>query len=188
VTPSWANRYLAIVVGPVVVAGSVALGRAGRLGLVTTAAVSVLWLAYSVDADRSNARAVAAAAGPLPAGTTVVSTQPEQVPLLAYYLGEEHRYVTPLGPVADPLVMDWRDALARLRRTGPPPPLDGSVTLVVPTGGERGWDAPWQREVLRVSDEWRTALLAGRRLARSVSTPPVREGRTDVRLLVLERR
>jgi hypothetical protein len=174
-------------VGPVVLAVSAGLARAGRLGLVTTAAVAAVWLFFTTPGDRSNVRAVAAAAGALPPGTTVVSTQPEQVPLLAYYLGEEHRYVTPLGPVADPLVMDWRDALDRLRRA-PAPDLDAeSVVLVVPLGGERGWDAPWQREVLRVTEAWDEALREERRLARGVEAPPVQRSRTDVRLLVLAR-
>jgi mannosyltransferase len=186
VTPSWANRYFAIVVGPVILAGAAGLARAGRLGLVTAAAVSVLWLTFSVEPDRSNARAVLERA-PVPVDATVLSMQPEQVPLLAYYLGDGHSYVTPLGPVADPLVMDWRDALDRLRASRPSPP-DGAIALVVPTGGEHGWDAPWQREVLRVTGEWRSALLTDRRVVRTVSAPAVREGRTDVTLLLLERR
>ncbi len=162
------------------------LARAGRLGLVTAAAVSVLWLTFSIEPDRSNARALAEAAGPLPPGTTVVSTQPEQVPLLAYYLGDEHRFVTPLGPVADPLVMDWRGALDRLR-SAEPPPFDGvsSIALVVPLGAERGWDAPWQRAVRRVSDDWQVVLTREWRAVRLVEAPRVRRSRTDVRMIVL---
>ena len=186
VTPSWANRYLAIVVGPVVLAGAAGLARAGRLGLVTALAVSALWLTFSIESDRSNARAVAAAARPLPPGTTVVSTQPEQVPLLAYYLGDEHRFVTPLGPVADPLVMNWRDALDRLR-AAEPPPFDGvsSIALVVPLGADRGWDAPWQRAVRRVSDDWQAVLTEEWRAVRLVEAPRVRRSRTDVQIHVL---
>jgi hypothetical protein len=170
----------------VVVAGGAALARAGRVGLVIAAAVSVLWLTFSVNPDRSNVRAVTAAAGSLPPGSTVVATQPEQVPLLAYYLGDDHRFATPLGPVGDPLVMDWRDALERLRRSHPPPPVAGPVALVVPLGAERGWDAPWQREVVRVSDEWREAFLRRFALVRAFDAPRVEKSRTDVRLLLLD--
>jgi mannosyltransferase len=188
VTPSWANRYLAILVGPVTLAAAAGLARAGRLGIVTTAAVATVWLFYAVPDDRSNVRALVAAAK-LPPETTVVSTQPEQVPLLAYYLGQEHRYVTPLGPVADPLVMNWRDALERLR-TAREPELDAArVVLVVPLGGERGWDAAWQREVLRVSELWQAALLGEQRyrVARTVDVPRAERSRTDLRLLVFLR-
>jgi mannosyltransferase len=187
VTPSWANRYLAIVVGPVVLVGAAGLARAGRVGVVTAGVVAALWLTFSVAPDRSNARTVAAAAGTLPPGTTVVATQPEQVPLLAYYLGERHSFATPLGPVDDPLVMDWRDALERLRGAAPPPAFEGPVALVLPLGADRGWDAPWQREVLRVTDEWREALLEDHRLVRTVDAPRVEKSRTEVRLLLLER-
>lgn len=183
VTPSWANRYLAILVGPVVVAAAAGLGRARGLGVATTAVVSAFWLTFVVDADRSNARALAEAAG-LRNGTTVVSTQPEQVPLLAYYLGEEHRYVTPLGPVANPLVMDWRDALERLRRAEPPSLQRERLALVVPVAG-KGWDAPWQRAVLRTTARWQVLLTRERRVVRRVAPPPARRSRTDLRMLVL---
>src|SRR5947209_19411620 len=51
----------------------------------------------------------------LPPGTLVASTQPEQVPVLRYYLPAGMRYVTPLGPQRDAGVVDWRDAMKRLR-------------------------------------------------------------------------
>jgi hypothetical protein len=59
------------------------------------------------------------------------------------------------------------------------------VALVVPLGGERGWDAPWQREVLRVTAAWEQALRDERRVVRTVEAPRVERSRTDVRLLVL---
>jgi hypothetical protein len=190
VEPSWANRYLAIVVGPVIVLGAVGLARAGRVGLLAVVAVSALWLAYAPPADKSNVRAVAAAAGALPAGTLVLSTQPEQVPLLDYYLRGELSFETPLGPVRDARVMDWRGALPRLRAAGDPE-LGAAklVALVVPLGGERGWDAPWQREVLRVSRAWESSLRGDPRyrLTWTVRAPRVERSRTDVQLLLFER-
>jgi hypothetical protein len=47
----------------------------------------------------------------------VLSTQPEQVPTLAYYLPRVTRYATPLGRVPDPRVVDWRNALHRFERS-----------------------------------------------------------------------
>ncbi len=197
VSPSWANRYLAILVGPVIVVGAAGLARAGRLGIAAAAAVSVLWLTFAVEPDKSNARAVAAAAGPLPRGTLVVATQPEQVPLLAYYLDGAAGFATPLGPVADERVMDWRGALARLRATGG----DGleqvvararpgdTIALVLPLPAERGWDAPWQREVRRASDAWSAAARADPRLdaVGTVSAPRVARSRTDVEIRLFRR-
>ena len=197
VSPSWANRYLAVLVGPVILLGATGLARAGRLGLAAAAAVSLLWLAFTVDPDKSNARAVAAATGRLPSRTLVVSTQPEQVPLLAYYLEGAAAYSTPLGAVADERLMDWRDALPRLRAagTGELHELAGRLrpgdrlALVLPLGAERGWDAPWQLEVRRVTKAWRAAARTDARLLhrRTVRAPRVRRSRTDVQLLLFER-
>ena len=197
VSPSWANRYLAVVVGPVILLAALGLRAAGRVGLAAAAIVSGLWLTFSVEPDKSNARAVAEAARPLPPRTLVVSTQPEQVPLLVYYLDGGHRFATPLGPVADLRVMDWRDALPRLRAVdagdfgvvvAPLAPGE-SLALVVPLPADRGWDAPWQREVRLVTDEWTAAARADERLREvgTVAERPVERSRTDVELLLFER-
>jgi hypothetical protein len=197
VSPSWANRYLAILVGPVIVVGAAGLARAGRLGLVAAAAVSALWLTFAVEQDKSNARAVAEAARALPPRTIVVATQPEQVPLLAYYLDGAAGFATPLGRVADERVMDWRGALGRLRaadegslrqvvaQTRP----GDTVALVLPLRAERGWDAPWQREVRRVTDAWSAAAYADPRLEAvgTVTAPRVERSRTDVELVLFRR-
>lgn len=197
VSPSWANRYLAIVVGPVLVGAAVGLARADRLGIVAAVAVAVLWVTFAVPQEKSNVRALTAAATPLPPRTLVAATQPEQVPLLAYYLGGRHRYATPLGGVREPRVMDWRDALPRLRSSGAGElgrivaALEpGAVlALAVPLRAERGWDAPWQREVLRVSAAWTRAAAADPRLRplRTVTVPPVERSRTDLELRLYRR-
>ena len=70
--------------------------------------------------EKSNVAGISSvAATSLEPGDLVVSTQPEQVPVLVHYLPDGLRFATPLGPVADPAVMDWRDALSRLRTTQP---------------------------------------------------------------------
>jgi len=123
VTPAWALRYLAAVVGPLTLLFGVGLARAGRLGLVALALVACFWvldpgpLPNSRDA-KSNVGAVVAKLRPhLGHDPLVLSTQPEQVPTIAYYLPEVSRFGTPLGPVADPRIMDWRNALSRLRHS-----------------------------------------------------------------------
>ena len=63
-------------------------------------------------------REVAEAIAPsLHPGDLVVSTQPEQIPVLHYYLPDGLRYATLWGPVDDLGVTDWRDGVAHLRGT-----------------------------------------------------------------------
>ena len=80
-------------------------------------------LSVAVDGppgEKSNVRDVAEAVAPsLRPGDLVVATQPEQVPVLSYYLPAGLRYATLTGPVRDLGVTDWRDGVARLQR--PPP-------------------------------------------------------------------
>jgi hypothetical protein len=55
----------------------------------------------------------------VPPGTLIISTQPEQVPVISYYFRRYYRdlsYLTPLGTPAETGVMDWRDASAKLDR------------------------------------------------------------------------
>jgi hypothetical protein len=195
-TPSWANRYLAVLVGPVVVLASLGLARAGRVGILALVALAALWIGYRAPADKSNAAELAARLGPVKRGTLVVSAQPEGVPLLAYYLGGA-RYASPLGP-ADARVMDWRDALRRLSAATPESalaPLEGELrrgdrlVLVTPLEGQRGWAAPWQREVLERAAEWRRHAEESSRLrrVREIVPPPSERARTDVKATVYER-
>ena len=186
-----------VVVGPVIVLAAVGLARAGRVGLVVLAVLAALWLGYRAPADKSNGAALGAQLGPLPPSTLVLSAQPEQLPLLAYYLGPA-RFASPLGESDDPLVVDWRDALDRLRAASPRHSLAPLVerlepgqrlVLVVPRSAQRGWDAPWQREVLARAaelDRYAHASPQLRRL-REVAPPPSERARTDVRATVFER-
>ena len=64
----------------------------------------------------------------------ILSTQPEQVPVLAYYFGDDLRYATPLDADADTRVMDWRDAV-RAPRDGEPEETLDPVLDAVPPGG-----------------------------------------------------
>lgn len=119
-SPAWAFRYLAVIVGPLLLATGIGLRRAGRLGVVAVVLLAGFWILDPVPHSRdfkSNVGAVAARVrSQLDRGSLVIATQPEQVPTLAYYLPGVRRFGTPLGPVPDPGVVDWRGALERLRR------------------------------------------------------------------------
>jgi hypothetical protein len=155
IEPGWATRYLSILAGPVVLLGAAAAARANRVGTAGLAALVGLWLWQGAPERKSNVRELAAALTPaLRPGDVVLSTQPEQVPVLAHYLPQGVRFMTPLGPVRDTGVMDWRGALGRLRAASPDAAAGAAVNAA---GGGRvavirpvatsGWTTPWNRLV-----------------------------------------
>jgi hypothetical protein len=176
ISPSWTSRYFAALLGPLVLAAGAGLARSGRFGIGALALAVFLWTAYSftLHDEKSNTRAIAHGVGPhLRAGDVVLSTHPEQVPVLRYYLGPRLRYVTQLGPVSDPRVMDWRDAVKRLRAATVRRDLDPVLASVRPGGhlvvvspvfrDYRAWEAPWTRLVYLTSRVWTRAIAADRR-------------------------
>jgi hypothetical protein len=78
------------------------------------------------------------------------------------------RYATELGYVPDPQVMDWRDGLKRLRRTGPrhsllpildAVPVGARMLLIRPLVSRRNeWTAPWTSLVRRRSYAWQRVV------------------------------
>jgi hypothetical protein len=163
ISPAWAMRYLAIAVPPFLLLCAAGLAAARGIGLLTLGIVAILW-AYDVwPTTKSNVRQVATAIAPsLSPGDVVVSTQPEQVPVLNHYLPPGLRYATLTGFVKDVGVTDWRDGVERLRATSPErdlqPILDGlepGRRLVMMTPiifDEARWRAPWT-ELVRVRSE-----------------------------------
>jgi mannosyltransferase len=180
-SPAWADRYLMVVAAPLLVLAGAGLGRVRLLGVAAVVVVvAVSWHgrpSHEALAHKSNVGEVAQVLGPLlPPGSLVVTTQPEQVPALRYYLGERLRYVTPLGAVRDPRVMDWRDALARLRaaRFGAvmTPLLRGlragaRLLFVEPRFAARR--TPWSRRIMADTTIWRHALRRRLRLVARVA-------------------
>jgi hypothetical protein len=169
-TPAWALRYLVTVLAPLVIATGAGLGRIPILGAATLAVVGLLaWhgkpSARTLE-HKSNVSVVARTLAPeLPRGTMVFSVQPEQVPNLRYYLPPGLRYLTPLGPVRDPGVMDWRDALKRLRaarvehvllRTVAHMRPGSRLLLVQPLFSHP--DAPWTVLIRQISRRWTRSL------------------------------
>jgi mannosyltransferase len=170
--PAWSARYLTVLYGPAVLAAACAIARRPPWAAAAVATAAGALIAVPLPA-KSNVRAVAVSAGVgLRAGDVVVSTQPEQVPVLERYLPAGLVYVTPLGVAVDPSVMDWRDALPRLQAAGPPrlPRLEPGhrVVLVWPIALRSR--SAWAQAVRRRSREWRAALRADGRLRRVGAT------------------
>jgi len=170
-SPAWATRYFAVVLGPVFVLCGAGVARAGRLGVIALVLVLVFWTNNAPKADKSDVREVAARLAPsLRPGDLVISTHPEQTPLVRYYLGGGLRYANPLGPMPDPQLFDWRDAVDRLtaarpRRTLEPVlasvPPGGRVAVVAPIFRDyRAWRAEWTKLVYRRSLQWQRLIAA----------------------------
>jgi mannosyltransferase len=200
-SPAWAARYLAAGVPPFLLLAAAGFASAGRLGIAGLALVAVLWAIDGAPAEKSNVRAVAESIGPsLRPGDLVVSTQPEQVSVLDYYLPGGLRYASLTGSVPDTGVTDWRDGVQRLRATSPErdlaPLLDAlrpgqRLALVVPQIYTlRRWSAPWTELVRLRSEEWLQYVSNDRRLGLTAVVPadPFPAGPNPVRALVYLRR
>ena len=165
ISPGWTARYFSVILGPVLLLGARGLVRARRLGFVALVAVIFLWSFYSVRDDKENARSITAAVAPyLHPGELIISTHPEQGPVLRYYLGPGFRWANTLGPVKDPQVFDWRDAVDRLEAARAKPTLE-RLLATVPPGGRfvvispvfrdyRAWRAQWTKLVWQKSTAW----------------------------------
>jgi mannosyltransferase len=176
VQPAWSPRYLAVFFGPVLLWLAAPLARGGRWTAVALAIVGLAWVVGEPTPARSNVRAATVGLG-VRAGDLVISTQPEQVPVLHRYLPPGVAYLTPLGTPADPAMLDWRDALPRLRAGRASStllprlralPAGARVLLVTPVAGSSR--APWARAVRARTRGWRAAVRADPRLRFVVQT------------------
>ena len=171
--PSWATRYLAVTVGPMILLVGAGLSRVRWLGVVALTVIALLVtqpftrISPGIGIGRnskSNAGSVAELVAPeLPSGSVVLVSQPEAVPLFAHYLGDGLRYADPRGPVSDPTVMDWRDAEAAMSRATVPGSLSGIVSelrsgdrvlLVSPASPRRDTDTPWIERFRMLDQQW----------------------------------
>ena len=182
-SPAFANRYFSAFVGPLLLLAAVGLAHAGRLGLVCLVLVAALWLdPRTTDLERkSNARSLSASiATYVTVGDLVVSTHPEQLPLMSYYLPEGVRYADSLGPVEDPRLFDWTDALERLRAAKPRPTVNAllatlrpgqELVLIQPLLRTARWNAPWTKLVRKRSVQWERVLDGDGRVRREAVVP-----------------
>jgi mannosyltransferase len=183
VSPAWAVRYLAIDVPPFLLLAAAGLAAARGIGVVGLVIVAMLWGYDTWPGVKSNVRAVSTAVGPsLAPGDVVLSTQPEQVPVLHHYLPPGLRYATLTGFVPDAGVTDWRDGVERLQATSAErdlkPILDGMrpgqrLVLITPIifSMER-WNAPWTKLVRLRSQEFGQYLTNDRRFKDVTVYPP----------------
>ena len=199
VSPSWAPRYLVVVTPAVLLLAALGLSWAGARGLVALALIAALWVQpfarlsgvrpSGVLSGKATVRPLARAAAPgLEPGDLVIAMQMEEVPVLAYYLPRGLRFATATGPVLEPGVADWRDALDRTAATTVAtallPQLDRAgvgtdVLLVCAQPGTGPMSLPWFALMVRHCAEWRTALEADARFAPvpvSSGGPPPAEG------------
>lgn len=183
-SPAWASRYFAAFLGPLLLLVALGFARARALGLVALAILCIFWIDPTeyVDGYKSDVRDIGAEVGAqMRAGDLVISGQPEQTPLVWYYMPGGLRYADPIGPVERPRHMDWVDALDKLEAADPRavlPPLLANlrpgqkVLFVRPlTEGVENWRAPWTQLVRRRSAQW-GAILAGDTTLRQVQVAP----------------
>lgn len=185
ISPAWASRYFAAIVGPLLLLAALGFSRAGKLGLVALAVLCIFWVKPTqyVDGYKSDVRDIGAEVGAqMRPGDLVLVGQPEQTPLVWYYMPGGLRYAnTDGGGVADPRYQDWVDALDHLEAAQPDrvlPPLlaklrpGQKVLFVRPlTEGVENWRAPWTQLVRRRSAQW-GAILAGDTTLRQIQVAP----------------
>jgi mannosyltransferase len=184
ISPAWAYRYFAPIVGALLLLFALGLSRAKVLGLAAIIAVIVFWAnpsSYSPQ-HKSDMRTLAAQVGPLlhPHDMVIVA-QPEEVPLAWYYLPAGLRYANPSGLVEDDQSMNWVDALSRLQNANPTSTFhhlvatlkrNQQVLFVRPlTEGAQNWQAPWTRLVRRRAAQW-GALFASDPSLKAVAVAP----------------
>jgi mannosyltransferase len=182
ISPAWAYRYFGVFAAPMLLMAGVGLAYARRLGLVALAVVLSVWLPFNAISHKSIVRHTVRLASPhLTRGDLVISTHPEQVPLINYYMAPGMRYATELGPVRDPGVMDWVDALDRMRAATPRKNLEPLLATLRPgqhvllmrpvIGTGDAWTAPWTKLVRQRSGDWARAMLHDRRFKLSGRYP-----------------
>jgi hypothetical protein len=206
ISPAWSNRYFSVFMGPVLLLGAAGLARGGRLGLVVLLILVAFWFNPRTSAlnTKSDAHTVAVLTRDrLEDGDIVLAVHPEQGPVMRYYLPKDVRlrWANIMGPVKDPTVFDWRDALDRLKDAKPTPTERALVRTLQP--GQKilaifpiirtaRWGAPWTSEVRKRSAQWQRVLDRDKRLSRTLAVPvTVSEGRPlpkGVRAVLYERR
>jgi hypothetical protein len=175
----WVGRYFAIFFGPLILLEALLFSRAGVIGLVALACLAGFWFwpHDPSEAYKTNVRVVAAdVSNVMQPGDWVLSTHPEQIPLLHHYLPTGMTWFDERGRVPDPQVMDWRDALENLRATRVSThlrpildrlPVGRRLLLVRPLVSRRyEWVAPWTSLVKDRSYQWLRVIERDPRLKR----------------------
>ena len=190
VSPAWANRYMGVAVGPVVLLGGILMTRSGRAPLLVLVLLVAVWGTSTQGArlrDKATPEAMVKASAPeLRRGDLVISVHPEQLPVIAYGLrhngvADGVRYATALGRQTDVRLFDWRRGLDRMKAAEPWVVADrliraqrpgSSILLVLPVISRGNWSGPWTKLVADNTKAWRALLQADPRL-RMVGRRPV---------------
>src|SRR3954451_13889294 len=117
-SPAWASRYLSVALGPLMLFSAAVLCNAERLGLWALAIFIVICaLPQPVHLTEPSDEKVVAqdVRAFMQPGDLVITTHPERVPIMRYYLGPNYRYADIFGPSKDPQVMNWIDAMDRMK-------------------------------------------------------------------------
>ncbi len=178
---SWAPRYFVVLLGPLMLLIGGGLARVGKLGVVVLILGALLWSAAvprTVDYKSNVHRVITALAPGLARGDLVLTSEPEQLPVLVQYLPHGLRYASSLGAVSNPDIMDWRDAVTHLRaatfdrRVRPlldALPVGRRLLFVEPIiGSLAGWRSPWNSLVFQRTEELRRILATDPRMRRVV--------------------
>ncbi|WP_210492208.1 glycosyltransferase family 39 protein [Patulibacter sp. SYSU D01012] len=182
VSPAWANRYMAVIVGPTILLPGVLLTRSGRTPAVVLLLLCVAWGTATQGArlrDKATPQAmIESAAHDLRPGDLVISVHPEQLPVIAFGLDKAGapsgvRFATSLGRQRDVRIFDWRHGLDRLQAAEPWIVADrliraqrpgSTILLALPVLSRGNWQGPWTRLVADRTRAWRALLQADPRL------------------------
>jgi mannosyltransferase len=200
ISPAWAIRYMSVLLGPLLLLGAGGLSRAGNLGILAIVVLALLWAhprTRAVEAKSNAHTASVLVRDQLEPGDLVVAVHPEQGPLMHLYLPKGLRWANAMGPVPDPRIMDWRDALQRLKAAKPTPTADALIRslkpdqrllVVFPIIRSARWGAPWTELVRTRSGQWQKVLDRDERIARVVAAPHLNGRRPKgVRLVLYQK-
>ncbi len=180
VSPAWAYRYFAPILGSLLLLAALGMSRAKGVGLIAVILIVIFWANPSelTPHYKSDMRDIAGEIGPmLHRGDLVIVGQPEEVPLAWYYLPAGVQFANPMGTPPDPQSMNWVNALSRLGHANVFNTVGPLVARLKPnqqvlyvrplTEGAQNWEAPWTQLVRR-----RSAQI-GELLASDPSLKPV---------------
>ena len=120
VEPAWASRYLAVVMGPLLLALAAVVSRGARWGALALVGVAVVWLVSGPPAVKSNVRTVSTGIAPQVRPGRPRRLHPARAGAGAVPLPAGRRRLPDAdGAREDPRQTDWRDGLERLRAGRP---------------------------------------------------------------------
>jgi MFS family permease len=185
VNPAWSERYMAAILGPLLLLVAAGFSRTGWVGLVSIAVVLAMSVTSSINikvAAKGNMRELASEVRrQLRPGDLVINGQPEQTPVAWYYLPAHLRFADPMGRTFDPRMLNWADAVDRMKAADPAvveerlvarQPIGSRILMIRPlTLGTHNWSPPWTNLVRLRSAQLSGLIAADRRLSPTMVMP-----------------